>query len=338
MSEQSRKARSWKKKILIGICSLVVLLLVLLIGGYIFVNSLLDNIQRVEPMDTTPVEEQMTVEDPTDTVPLIERMEMIPTGKDVINILLVGQDRRSGTKRENTDAMILCTINKNQKTLTMTSFMRDMWVYIPEYYNNRINVPYLLGGFELLNETLSYNFGVTADYNVEIDFSGFMTAVDMVGGIDIELTAAEAKYLNRRGNWDVEEDCDWELTEGVNHLTGSQALAYSRIRDIGDDFGRTSRQRTVLTVLIEKAKGLDLLQMYELVKEIFPLLRTDMTNPQIMGIVAEVLPMLNDMEVISQRIPMDGEWSYGIRSGADVIVLTPDNFEANKELLAETMK
>jgi anionic cell wall polymer biosynthesis LytR-Cps2A-Psr (LCP) family protein len=121
-------------------------------------------------------------------------------------------------------------------------------------------------------------------------------------------------------------------------LTGSQALAYSRIRDIGDDFGRTSRQRTVLTVLIEKAKELDLLQMYELILEIFPLLRTDMTNPQIMGIVAEVLPMLHEMEVISQRIPMDGEWSYGIRSGADVIVLTPDNFEANKELLAETMK
>ena len=338
MSKQPKKARSWKRKLLIGVCSLAVLLLALLIGAYVFMNSLLDNIQRVDPVDTTPVEEQMTVEDPTDTVPLIERMEMIPTGKDVINILLVGQDRRSGTKRENTDAMILCTINKKQKTLTMTSFMRDMWVYIPEYYNNRMNVPYLLGGFELLNETLSYNFGISADYNVEIDFSGFMTAVDMVGGIDIELTAAEAKYLNRRGNWDVEEDCNWELTEGVNHLTGSQALAYSRIRDIGDDFGRTSRQRTVLTVLIEKAKELDLLQMYELILEIFPLLRTDMTNPQIMGIVAEVLPMLHEMEVISQRIPMDGEWSYGIRSGADVIVLTPENFEANKELLAETMK
>ena len=338
MTDRPEKKKSWKRTLLLLICCLAVLLLAVCIGGYIWMNSLLNNINRVDPTETVPTEEQMTVEDPTDTVPLIDRMELIPTGKNVINILLVGQDRRGGTSRSNSDAMILCTINKSKKTLVMTSFMRDMWVYIPDYYNNRINLPYVLGGFELLNDTLSYNFGVSADYNVEIDFSGFMSAIDLVGGIDIELTAAEAKYLNRRGNWDVEENCNWELTEGVNHLTGSQALAYSRIRDIGDDFGRTSRQRTVLTVLLEEAKKLDLLEMYELIRGIFPMLTTDMTNPQIMGIVAEVLPILGELEIISQRIPMDGEWSYGTRGGADVIVLTPDNFDANKELLAESMK
>lgn len=338
MAENTGK-RSWKKIVLIVVCCLAGLLLAVGIGIYIWANALLDNIQRVDPTEQTPSPELLeTIADPTDTVPLIERMEAIPTGKNVINILLVGQDRREGQGRMNSDAMILCTINKSAKTLTMTSFMRDMWVYIPEYYNNRINVPYMLGGFELLNDTLSYNFGVSADYNVEIDFSGFMAAIDLVGGVDIELTAAEAKYLNRRGNWGVEEDCNWELVEGVNHLTGSQALAYSRIRDIGDDFGRTSRQRTVLSVLMEKAKQLDLAQMYEMMQQIFPLLTTDMTNGQIMGIVVEVLPILGDLEIVSQRIPMDGEWSYGTRSGADVIVLTEGNFEANKQLLVQTMK
>lgn len=331
--------RFLKKKTRIMLCCIVGLLLAVCIGICIWADALLDNIQRVDPNEQTLSPNGMeTVADPTDTVPLFDRVEAIPTGKNVINILLVGQDRRGDEGRMNSDAMILCTINKSAKTFTMTSFMRDMWVYIPEYYNNRINVPYKLGGFELLNETLSYNFGVSADYNVEIDFSGFMTAIDLVGGIDITLTAAEAKYLNRRGNWDVEENCDWELVEGVNHLTGSQALAYSRIRDIGDDFGRTNRQRTVLSVLMEKAKDLDFSQLYEMMLQIFPLLTTDMTNAQIVGIIVEVLPLLGQMEIVSQRIPMDGEWSYGTRSGADVIVLTEDNFEANRQLLIQTMQ
>ena len=86
--------------------------------------------------------------------------------------MLVGQDRRTnqGTKPQRTDAMILCSINTKKKTITMTSFMRDVWVYIPDHYNQRLNIPYKLGGFPLLNETLDYNFGVSADYNVEIDF------------------------------------------------------------------------------------------------------------------------------------------------------------------------
>lgn len=334
-----KKTASWKRTLLIVLCSILAVLLLLAVALYIWADSLLDGINRFDGNEQTVSPEQLeSIVDQTDTTPVVDQAEPIPTGKDVINILLVGQDRREGEPRMHSDAMILCTINKTTKTLTMTSFMRDMWVYIPEHYNERINVPYMLGGFDLLNDTLDYNFGVRADYNVEIDFSGFMTAIDLVGGVDIELTAQEARYLNRRGNWDVEENQNWELVEGLNHLTGSQALAYSRIREIGDDFGRTGRQRTVLTALVDKAKELEPTKLYELAKGVIPLLTTDMTNPQIMGLMLEVVPILSDLQIVSQRIPMDGEYHFANKGGADVIELSPENYEVSKQLLAEAMK
>lgn len=343
--ENNNKKTSWKKIVLIVAAVFVGVALVAGIGIYIWANSLLNEIQRFPTEDTsiTTVETESTSAT-TETVekdPVVEEAEKILSSKNVINILIVGQDRRADEEEERTrsDSMILLTVNTSRKVFTMTSFMRDMWVYIPEHYNTRINNAYHLGGFDLLNKTLDYNFGTSADYNVEIDFFGFMDAIDAIGGLDIELTAAEAKYLNRRGNWDIEVNCNWELTEGVNHLTGSQALAYSRIRQIGDDFARTNRQRTVLTALIDKAKTLGFAEVYKMIRELLPVISTDMTNTEILGLAMAVLPMLDEMEIVSQRIPMDGQFSFATKpSGAEVIDLSPKNFEANKQLLIEAMR
>ena len=337
--KKRKKNSSLERKILIALCIILALILAALIGAYVWADSLLSGINRFD--DQQPVDgTQPTVEiaDPTDTVPVITEAQTITTGKQVVNILLVGQDRRSGEGRMHSDAMILVTINKSTKTVTMTSFMRDMWMYIPEHYNERINVPYMVGGFDLLNATLDYNFGVSADYNVEIDFFGFMKAIDLAGGIEIELTAAEARYLNRRGNWDLENNSNWSLVEGVNLLTGSQALAYSRIREIGDDFERTNRQRTVLSKAIEKAKTLSTTQLYELIKGVIPMLTTDMTNGEIMGLALEMIPLLSNLQIVSQRIPMDGEFSFANKGGASVIALSESQFETNKKLLEEAMR
>ena len=335
--------REWikgKKKLLIILAAVLAVLLVVGLVLYIVADSFLGDIGRLEQQATLSSEQMETIFGEGETVetdPVLEQAETVFKGNDVVNILLVGQDKRGGDEPQRTDAMILCTINKTTKTLTMTSFMRDLWLYIPDHYNQRLNYPYQMGGFELLNNTLDYNFGVSADYNVEIDFSGFMQAIDAVGGVEIELTAAEAKYLNERGNWDVEENMGWELTEGVNLLTGSQALAYSRIRKIGTDFARTNRQRTVLTELIEKAKLLNTKEMYDLAKVIMPLIRTDMSNAQIIGLIVDMIPILPEIQVVSQRIPMDGQYSYANKNGADVIVMSKTQQETNKELLVSAM-
>lgn len=343
MSTDARKDNGkLKRKLLVTLCVILAVILVGLVALYFVADSILDGINKLDPNQTYAQlnpDELFEESEPLETDPITDQAETIFKNEDVINILLVGQDRRAheGDDPQRTDAMILCTINKSTGTLTMTSFMRDLWVYIPEHYNQRLNMPYKLGGFPLLNKTLEYNFGVSADYNVEIDFSGFMEAIDTVGGVEVELTEAEAKYLNKRGNWDIEANHHWELKAGLNLLTGSQALAYSRIRQIGTDFGRTNRQRIVLTALVEKVKTLSSTELFDLARKLIPLIYTDMTNNQILGMIVEMLPILSKLEVVSQRIPMDKQYEFAKKGGADVIVMNKNQLKINKELLATTM-
>jgi len=343
-----------RRPILIGLCVIEsLLLLVLLLGmvGIFMIESYAKLTGRKEDMykggDWASEDEfnaseennpdiQGDVLDPSD-IDWGDPATQIGGGKDVINILLVGQDRRAGEGRCRSDSMILCTINKSAKTMTMTSFMRDMYVQIPGYSDNRINASYAFGGMELLDQCLNVNFGIVVDGNIEVDFSGFQEAIDIVGGIDIELTAAEARYLNRWGNWDVEDNAgQWSLIEGVNHLNGSQALAFSRIREVGNgDYGRTNRQRTVLTKLIDKAKGLSLAEADKLLRKILPLLATDLSEKQIVRLVVELLPLLPELTINTQQIPAnDAHYGAYVR---EMAVLIPD-LEKNREILAEIMK
>ncbi len=332
-----------KKIILIVLLSFLSICLVLAVVAGIMIKGVLSDIKRVdqETVVTLSQEEIAAEVDMSDTTP-IEVAPTIKSGKDIINILLVGQDRREGEGRQRSDSMILCTINQKNKTLTMTSFLRDLWVYIPtgeRGYNERLNVPYMIGGFDLLNDTLEYNFGIRADYNFEIDFSGFMKAIDTIGGVEVELTADEAWYLNRRGNWEVEENQGWQLKKGVNLLTGSQALAYSRIRGLDSDFVRSGRQRTVLNALLEKAKTLSLVDTYSLISEIAPLLTTDMTDGEIMNLAMDVVPLFSEMTTVSQRIPMDGQWyDKTTAGGAAVIGMTEKQKAENLKLLTAIME
>ena len=267
-----------------------------------------------------------------------QNTDSIGEGDHIVNILLIGQDRREGQGRQRSDAMILCTINKINKTVTLTSFMRDMYVKIPGYYANRINSSYSLGGMQLLDATLEENFGVQIDGNVEVDFDGFIEVIDMLGGIDIELKSYEAGYLNRRGNWDVNDSSagQWSLKSGMNHLTGEQALAYSRIRYVGNgDYERTERQRTVLNTLFEECKDLSVLELNTLLQKLLPHMTTDMTNAEILSYAAQVFPMMSDLTVNTQRIPVDGTFSDAYIDGMAVLKV---DFEKNKEYLSSIME
>lgn len=107
---------------------------------------------------------------------------------NIKSILLIGQDKREGESRQRSDSMILATLDKDQGTVSLTSFMRDLYVAIPGYSTTRINAAYAYGGMDLLDQTLEENFGVKIDGNVEVDFEVFQVLVDKVGGIDLELT------------------------------------------------------------------------------------------------------------------------------------------------------
>lgn len=338
-----------RRALLIVLCVVLAVILAVLVAATVYLEHLMGKIGRTQDTSQPSLsqEEIDAIQNPDETDPGNTAPSVNPEdvtwvddpvthigGDQIVNILLIGQDRREGEGRARSDAMILCTFNIEKKTLTMTSFMRDMYVQIPGYMDNRINAAYQLGGSKLLDETLYQNFGVEVDGNVEVDFSRFQQIIDLLGGVDIELTGEEASYLNRRGNWDVDDASagTWYLSEGMNHLTGEQALAYSRIRYIGNgDYGRTSRQRTVLNALIQAYKNTSLTKMLLLLDDILPLITTDMTDQEIIGYATDLFPLLASSTISTQRIPADG--AYYDASIRGMSVLVPDLAENRKMLI-----
>lgn len=346
MKERNNR-RHGKHWMLITICCLLAIVLTALIALTVWWRDFSGRINRVDGNTETLSPEQIgsildetdptdpdftgSVLDPDDVTMPTDPVEAVPAGENVINILLVGQDRREGQSRQRSDSMILCTINKSAKTLTMTSFLRDTWVRIPGRYDERLNVPYAIGGFSLLNETLEYNFGISADHSIEVDFSGFKNVIDMVGGVDIELTAAESKHLNNLGE-------NRSFTAGVNRLDGEQALDYARIRALDNDLNRSNRQRTVLMAILAKSKTLGLTQMYQLAQSILPVITTDMADADILNYVMEIAPLLPELTIVSQRIPADGAYAFARIDGKSVIYLSPKNLEKNIQILKDTIE
>ena len=245
----------------------------------------------------------------------------------VVNILLIGQDaiQDSGAR---SDSMILCTFNKKNNTITMTSFLRDLYVKIPGYSSNRINAAYRFGGTELLNKTLYENFGIEVDGNIQVDFSCFEKIIDALGGVTMELTAQEAKFINKHLKVD-------SLTEGTHLLTGAQALMYARDRyDVDGDFSRTNRQRKLLNVLLETYKGKKLPEMLEIIQDVLPMINTDISRADLTAYAVSLGPMLSDAEIRLQAIPVEGGYYDAKIDGKAVLV--PD-LEKNAQVLEELL-
>ena len=249
-------------------------------------------------------------------------------GSHIVNILLIGQDRREGEERARSDSMILCTFNKRTKQITMTSFLRDLYVPIPGHGSNRINAAYTLGGMKLLDKTLRENFGIYIDGNVEVDFGHFAQIIDLLGGVDMELRQDEANFINKETGSD--------LAAGMQRLNGEQALMYSRIRklDSDGDFSRTDRQRKVMSALFQAYKNSGINTMLSLVKQILPMVDTDMGTIEMMLLAMELVPMLSQAEVVSQHVPAAGTYTDQNIQGMSVLV--PDT-DAVRQMLENTL-
>lgn len=256
---------------------------------------------------------------------------------NIKSILLIGQDKQGDQTRQRSDSMILATLDKDQGTISLTSFMRDLYVAIPGYSSTRINAAYAYGGMELLDETLEENFGVQIDGNVEVDFEVFKVLVDKVGGIDLELTQAEADYICGRDQsvlYPQPLRTDWDLQEGVNHLDGEQALIHARNRSIGNsDYRRTERQQDVLKAAFAKIKDLNVLEIGGLIKDVLPLVTTDLSLWDMTGYAMDVMSIGTD-EIQSYRIPEDGSYTPQTIDGMQVLV---PNLEQNREYLQQIL-
>ena len=330
------------KRIVLVVLSVVLsLVLVVLIVGTAYMESLLNLINK-NPDDSTMSPEEyreflnsqtentnpdFTGEtiDPTD-VTLDLNKKPVENAEHIINLMLIGQDRRPGEGRTRSDVMILCTVNTVTQELNMTSFMRDLYVSIPGYQDNRMNACYAFGGMKLLDKCLEENFGVHVDGNIEVDFDGFKDVINLMGGVDIYLSNSEANYLIAKGH---------NVKAGMNLLDGSAALAYARNRSIGSgDFSRTERQRKVMSALIEKCRGMSITQMKSLMEKALPMITTDLSNREILDYLLEIAPMLSKLKVKTNRIPTDDTYKYASIRGMSVLL--PD-LEANRAVLQDIM-
>lgn len=251
---------------------------------------------------------------------------------DVVNILLVGSDRRSDeTEAGRSDSSMIATINMKTKELKLTSLMRDMYVDIPGHGRNKLNSAYSFGGVDLLYKTIAQNFDIKIDKYCVVDFSTFEKVINEVGGIEIDLEEKEADYLNTTNY--ISKKKYRNVKAGKHILNGNQALGYSRIRYVvskkyGDgDFGRTGRQRAVMQATFDKVKGQSLTKILDIALKVLSDVSTDMDADYIKGLAASVIKM-GTTDIDQMRIPIEGSYKMG-RAQHNMFVFFI-NFNANK--------
>ncbi len=259
---------------------------------------------------------------------------------DVTNILLIGSDSRENVEGSRSDAMILLTISGKTKTIYMTSILRDIYVEIPGHEGNRLNAAYAYGGPELLMETINQNFDIFVSRYVLVNFEAFANLVDAVGGVTLSLTSEELEYVNA---YLVEynmitkrpEGTDYMDTskEGQVHLNGPQALAYSRNRYIGTDFGRTERQRKVLSEVLGKLPGALLTNPVQLMDGLLPNLTTNLTMQECFALSFQGGRFLS-WEIKQGSVPAEGTYQPADIRGMSVLQI---DFEQNKEYFRNIM-
>ncbi|MBZ4664317.1 MAG: LytR family transcriptional regulator [Caloramator sp.] len=250
--------------------------------------------------------------------------------KGFINILLIGIDAREKGEAARTDSIILATLDTNNKTIKLTSFMRDMYVPIPGYRPHKINAAFTLGGPELLMKTLYEDFQVNVQYYICIDFNAFQDVIDTLGGVEVEVKDYEVAEINKYIKQVNGKNSTLLSGPGYQKLNGQQALSYCRIRKVGNgDYERTERQRKVLGLLIDKVRGVSVFKLPELAKAVLPYIKTNIPTTKLMNIGYTAYKFGNT-PVEKARVPFDYTFEETYVNGMSVLI--PD-FQKNAIML-----
>lgn len=249
------------------------------------------------------------------------------SSSSVTNILFIGSDARDydGTEGQRSDSMILFSIDKKNRQIKLTSFLRDSYVYIPEVdYSDKLNASFSYGGPQLTMDTIEYNFGVDIDHYIIINFEIFTQLIDLMGGITIDgVTENEVYYMTNSLSFP-------NIKEGTNTLNGYKALWYCRMRMLDDDFHRTERQRKVINALVKQAASTNLFDLIDIVKQVVPNISTDIPQSKLLSLGAGAALSFMRYDIVQQQIPADDTWKYGDVDGSSVILI---NLDANKQAL-----
>ena len=217
----------------------------------------------------------------------------------IINVALIGSDARSNDENGRSDSLMVAQYNQKTKQAKLISIMRDSYVDIPGYGQDKINAAYSYGGIDLLNQTLKENFKLEAPYYASITFQDFIDCVD-------ELFPAGVKI-------DAEKDLDLDgvyIKKGEQTMDGNTLLQYARFReDEEGDFGRIRRQQQVIKAISNQLK--DVTSILKLPKAIGKLLGSIKTNlPESVLIDCGMDFLKDDKTIDTLSVPVDGSWNF----------------------------
>ena len=257
--------------------------------------------EEAEPIDPELLEAQRNMEKYASTEP-------ITTDGNVYNVLLVGLDTTKDNWVGNSDSMILVSVNYRLHKISMISLMRDLHVNIPGVGYRKLNAAYPNGGGPLLTQTVEENFKIDVDRYVTVDFGSMIDIIDEIGTIEITFTQKEAENANKS----IKQQCrilgkkskKYLIPgEGTYECNGMQAVAYARIRKVGNsDYQRTERQREVLMKLLEKVKAMSLEDIDRLATRLLPMLTHNIPESEFWGLLAKA-PTLLSYNIVQDRIP-----------------------------------
>lgn len=286
------KPRKKSKKILF-ILEIVVLLL--FIGGLFVYGQISAKLDKIDIQETDLADQDIVTND------------QAPQMTGYTTYALFGLDHRSKNEKlntENSDTIIIASINNDTKAVKLVSVYRDTLLNVKDDTYSKANSAYAFGGptnaVSMLNTNLDLNI---TDY-VAIDFNALVTVVDCLGGLDIPLSYAEIVHMNNYCVETAEETGksytpvelpepkpeDQEAIVGTYHLNGVQATSYCRIRYTASlDMGRTERQRRVIQMIVDKAKKAGLSTIFDIMDQVFPMVKTSVSKTEILKLIPAMI-------------------------------------------------
>ncbi len=257
-----------QKRTVIILVSVIVILAMIFGGGFWYLNSLLNNVNRGENYTSSELGVNSALDE-----------------HGVVNIALFGIDTRTESFKGRSDAIIILTIDKDHDKIKMTSIARDSYVAMEGHDYDKLTHAYAYGSARLAMKTINENYDMNITDYITVNFFGIAEIIDYLGGLTVDVDESEKNVMNTYYIPELNKigiTCDYITETGSQHLTGAQALAYSRNRySAGGDAARTGRQREILSLMLEKVKSMGISKLPNLMKLALSKCETSLTNNEI---------------------------------------------------------
>ncbi|MBR3032131.1 MAG: LCP family protein [Clostridiales bacterium] len=330
-----KEKKPWTfKRVFLRIILPILLVLTIIIGGVViwflrWEDHVLNQIEYI-PVDTNPtfINESSSIVELSEytsetSIPHVEE-------EHIHNFLLIGVDSRSKKLSEDgkgslADVIMIMSVDNKEGTIKLVTIQRDCYVYIPGHSKpQKINAAMSYGGPELLSAVIENHLRLELEGYAYVNFYNMEKVIDAVDGIDLEVTKSEVNHVPGGLNENlkeqnkllgVPEDTYKVTSSGLIHLNGRQAVAYSRIREVGNGvYGRSERQVKVLNALLKKFSDLSTTNKMSAMDDIASMIATNISKKEIKHYAFDFLPEVRNMEIQTMGIPVDGYSRQGMFS------------------------